>query len=394
MKVLDGIKVLDLGRYIAGPYCAALLGDYGADVLRVDRPNGDDDRSILPISEQGEGAQFLQVNRNKRSIALNINSVEGKKILYKLVQRSDIVIANMPAKALKKLGIDYESLIKVKDDIILTASSAFGIDPMVQDRVAFDGVGQAVSGAVYLAGFPEQPIKAMVPMVDYSTAISCALGTMMALYERKSSGTGQEVGASLLQTGLTLSSASLIEEAALKINRQATGNRAAQYAPSDIFKVKDGWIITQVIGSDMFTRWADLIGRPELVHDQRFINDLKRGENGEILCSLMSEWCKAFTRSEALDKLEKARIPAGPVNSPRDVLNDPFIRVTKPFEWIKHPGVNNKIPIVKAPVFLSRTPASIDLRPPQHGEHTDKVMQELGYMQADINYLKAIGVLG
>lgn len=393
MAVLDGIKVLDLGRYIAGPFCAALLGDYGAEVLRVDRVGGSEDRYILPVSETGDGAQFLQVNRNKRSLSLEIDTPQGREILHELVRRSDVVIANMPPRVLKNLGIDYESLKQIKPDIILTASSAFGTAPAVRDRVAFDGVGQAISGAVHLAGHSDHPVKAMVPVVDYATALSCALGTVMALYERKASGQGQEVGASLLQTALNFSSSALIEEAILKVDRKATLNRAAQYAPSDIFKAKDGWFITQVIGPAMFKRWLCLIGKPELEQDPRFKDDLSRGQHGEYLSGLMNEWSASFTRAEALAKLEQARIPAGAVNSPRDVLDDEIINSTEPFEQMSYPGVDRPVPIVKPPIFLSRTPASIQRRPPTPGEHTDEVLSELGYCGTQIEQLREAGIV-
>ncbi|RZL87678.1 MAG: CoA transferase [Variovorax sp.] len=388
MHVLEGIKVLDLGRFIAGPFCAALLADYGAEVLRVDKVGGSEDRYIVPVSEQGDGALFLQVNRNKRSISLDIDSEAGKEVLHRLVRQSDVVIANMPPRSLQSLGIDYESLCRIKPDIILTASTAFGTSPALRDRLAFDGVGQAISGAVHVTGLGDQPMKMMVPVVDFATAYCCALGTMMALYERKCSGLGQEVGASLLQTALNFSSGALIEEAVLQLDRKATGNRAPHYAPSDIFRVKDGWIIMQVIGPAMFKRWSRLIGKPELFDDPRFQDDLQRGEQGEYLSGLMSEWCAQFTRQEAIAQLEAVRIPAGPVNSPREVLNDEAIQSAAAFHPVEYPGAARPVPLVKTPVGLSRTPPSIRRRPPMSGEHTDEVLRELGYTVAQIAELR------
>jgi formyl-CoA transferase len=393
MKVLEGVKVLDLGRYIAGPYCAALLGDYGADVIRVDRVGGSEDRYILPVSEHGDGAQFLQVNRNKRSISLEIDKPQGREVLHELIRRSDVVIANMPPRTLANLGLDYESLRGIKPDIILTASTAFGSAPAVRDRVGFDGVGQCISGAVHITGLPDHPMKFMVPAVDFATGLSCALGTTMALYERRSSGMGQEVGASLLQMSLNFASSCLIEEAILHVDRKATLNRAPHYAPSDIFRAKDGWFIAQVIGPGMFKRWARLIGKPELVDDERFQSDLQRGEHGEHLSSLMSEWCGQFTRAEALARLEDARIPAGPVNSPREVLRDDAILASEPFHALEYPGVKEPVPLVKPPVSLSRTPASIRQRPPRSGEHTEEVLTEIGYSLAAIAQLREQGIV-
>jgi crotonobetainyl-CoA:carnitine CoA-transferase CaiB-like acyl-CoA transferase len=394
MTVLKGIRVLDLGRFIAGPFCGALLADYGADVIRVDRVGGTEDRLILPVSQEGEGAQFLQVNRNKRSIALEIDTPAGRAVLHDLVRGADVVIVNLPPRALEKLGLDYESLRRIKPDIILTASTAFGTNPAVRDRVGFDGVAQCASGAVYLSGPPDHPMKMMAPVVDFGTAMACALGTVLALLERKTSGMGQEVGASLIATALTYSSAHLIEEAVLRVDRKAIGNRAPHYAPSDMFRCKDGrWIICQAIGSAMFGRWARAIGKPELTDDPRFQDDLQRGAHGEYFSGLMVEWCAQFPRDEALAQLEKARVPAGAVSSPREVLDDESIRAAGVLHPIEYPGVKGTVPITTTPVALSRTPPSIRRRPPRTGEHTDEVLREIGYAPERIASLRAEGVI-
>lgn len=393
MTVLQGIKVLDFGRYIAGPYCAALLADFGADVIRIDRVGGSEDRFILPVTDRGEGAQFLQCNRNKRSVSLDIGSAQGREVVQRLVKGADVVIANMPPRTLEGLGLDYASLVRVKPDIILTASTAFGSHPADRDRVGFDGVGQAISGLVHLGGLPDHPMKAMVPVVDFPTGMACALGTVLALMERKASGKGQEVGASLQQTALNLCSASLIEEATLHLDRKATMNRAPNYGPSDIFRVKDGWIIAQAIGQGMFKRWTQLIGKPELFDDPRFADDTKRGEHGDVLSELMSDWCAPLTSDEALARLERARLPAGPVRSPRQVLADVRLGEAKAFEWIDYPGAAGPVPIAATPLTLSRTPPSIRRRPPTAGEHTDEVLQEFGYSLAEINRLREQGIV-
>ncbi|MBO9353956.1 CoA transferase [Bordetella petrii] len=393
MKVLEGIKVLDFGRFIAGPFCAALLADYGADVIRIDRVGGGEDRYIVPVTEQGDGALFLQINRNKRSMTLDVNSPEGREIVRKLVLGTDVVVANMPPRTLQSLGLDYAALCRIKPDIILVASNAFGDAAAVRDRVGFDGVGQALSGAVHIAGTPEQPQKAMVPVVDFSTAFACALGVMLALYERQRSGLGQEVGASLLCTGLNMASGALIEEALLGLDRQATLNRASSYAPSDIFKATDGWFITQVISRPMFKRWTQLVGRPELLDDPRFADDTLRGRNGEFLSNVMSAWCKEKTLAEALAALEQARIPASPVNSPRQVLQDETVRAADLIHWMDYPGAPKKVPIFATPVSLSRTPPEIRQRPPLTGEHTDEILAELGMDAGTISRLRECQVV-
>ncbi|RKJ95090.1 CaiB/BaiF CoA transferase family protein [Alicycliphilus denitrificans] len=388
MKVLEGINVLDFGRFIAGPYCAALLADYGAEVIRIDRVEGGEDRYIVPVTEGGEGAMFLQLNRNKRSLTLDLASPEGREIVRRLVAGADVVVANMPPRTLKSLGLDYESLCAVRPDIILVAPNAFGTSEAVRDRVGFDGVGQALSGAVHIAGTPDQPQKAMVPVVDFATSFACALGTVLALYERKQSGRGQEVNASLLCTGLNMASGALIEEALLGLDRPATRNRASGYAPSDIFKARDGWFITQVIGRAMFKNWTRLVGRPELLDDPRFADDRLRGEHGEFLSGVMSDWCRDKTLGECLALLEKARIPAGRINSPRQALQDETVQAANLIHWMDYPGAPRQVPIFATPVSLSRTPPEIRQRAPLNGEHTDEILAGIGLGAQEIAGLR------
>jgi crotonobetainyl-CoA:carnitine CoA-transferase CaiB-like acyl-CoA transferase len=392
-KVLEGIRVLDFGRYIAGPFCGALLADLGADVIRIDRVGGSEDRFVMPVTPDGDGALFLQVNRNKRSITLDIDSPEGKDVVRRLVLTADVVIANMPSQTLIKLGLDYESLRELKADIVLVAPSAFGGSDAMNERLGFDGVGQAMSGGVHISGFPGQPMKAMVPVVDFATALACAMGTLAALYERKSSGLGQKVDASLLQTALNFSSGLLIEEALLGLNRQATGNRSPIAGPSDIFRVTDGWIIVQVIGSGMFKRWARLIDAPELVGDPRLSSDKSRGEHGEVLSARMAQWCEGRSQKEALSALEGAKIPAGPVHSPLQVLEDKEIADSGAFQWMDYPGLTTQAPIVRAPMNLSRTPLEVTHRAPTVGEHTEQVLTEVGYNSDQLGRLREQSII-
>src|ERR1700732_2180501 len=218
--VLDGIRVLDFGRYIAGPFCAALLGDLGAEVIRIERIGGGEDRGLIPVGANppnrpmgGGGAMFLAMNRNKLGMTLDPASPKGREITRKLVATADVVIANLPPSVLRSLALDLDSLREVKPDIILTTVTGFGAGGPLSHKHGFDGIGQTMSGAVYLSGTPEQPISLKVPWVDSGTASLSAFGTLAALLERGKTGRGQKVEGALLRTAIAYTNATLIEQA-------------------------------------------------------------------------------------------------------------------------------------------------------------------------------------
>ena len=258
--VLDGIRVLDFGRYIAGPYCATLLAEQGAEVIRIEKREGSEDRYQAPVAETGEGALFLQINRNKLGLTLDPMLPEGQEIVRKLVATADVVVANLPPQTLAAMKLDYDSLKAVKPDIILTTVTAYGRGGPYSDRVGFDGIGQAMSGAVYMTGEPDQPYRAQVAWVDFGTALHCAFGTMAALMAKKATGKGQWVEGALLATAVTLGNALLIEQAMINANRVPTGNRGQTSGPVDLYRTRDGWILCQVVGNPLFKRWANLMG--------------------------------------------------------------------------------------------------------------------------------------
>src|SRR5438876_5671382 len=314
-NVLDGIRVLDFGRYIAGPYCAALLADLGADVIRIERIGGGEDRWVAPINEDGIGALYVTMNRNKRGMTLDPSSPEGREIVKKLVATADVVVANLPPEVLRSLALDLESLRHVKPDIILTTVTGFGAGGPLSHKHGFDGIGQAMSGAAYLSGMPDQPIALKLPWVDFGTACLSAFGTLAALIERGKTGQGQRVEGALLRTAIAFANASLIEQALTRVNRTATLNRGFNAAPADIFACTDGWIVATVIGPQMFRRWARMIGEDHWLADPRFADDQSRADHGEAVSARMSQWCAARSCAEALAALEEANIVAGQVYS-------------------------------------------------------------------------------
>jgi crotonobetainyl-CoA:carnitine CoA-transferase CaiB-like acyl-CoA transferase len=398
--VLDGIRVLDFGRYIAGPFCAALLGDLGAKVIRIERIGGGEDRGMIPVgvgpavgTSLAGGAMFLAMNRNKLGMTLDPAVPKGREIVKKLVATADVVVANLPPRVLRSLALDLESLRRTKPDIILTTVTGFGSGGPLSDKHGFDGIGQAMSGAVYLSGTPEQPIALKVPWVDFGTASLSAFGTLAALIERGKTGRGQKVEGALLRTAIAYTNASLIEQALTRVNRTAIVNRGFNSAPADIFRTKDGWIVATVIGAPMFRRWAKMIGEEYWLSDARFTDDQSRADHGEIVSARMSQWCALRSCAEALAELEAASIVAGQVYSPQQALDEPHIRAAGLLEEVTFPGLEGTLPLAPTPIELSETPGTYRRPAPLVGEHTDEILKSLGYAEAEIASLRQEGII-
>jgi crotonobetainyl-CoA:carnitine CoA-transferase CaiB-like acyl-CoA transferase len=393
-QVLKGIRVLDFGRFIAAPWCASLLADLGADVIRVERREGGEDRWVTPVSDTGDGATFLQCNRNKRSITLDTTKPEGAAITRKLVAQADVVVVNMPEASLKANGLDYATLKSIKPDIIVAIGTAFGNGGPYSERIGFDGIGQVMAGGVYRSGTKDQPSRTVVPYNDYGTALLLAFGVMAALYHRKSTGEGQLVEGSLLATALMMMNSYLLEEAVLRLDRPPQANRGAAAAPADLYRCKGGkWVLIQVGGQPMFKRWCKMVGKEEWFTDPRFTDDLARGTNGAVLNDFMQEWCSTRTKDEVLAAMESFKIPGSVVLSPLEALDDPHIKAMKYLEYINYPGAPRPAPIIETPVRLSKTPGTIRTLPPRLGEHTDAIMKELGFKDAEIADLRGKAII-
>jgi crotonobetainyl-CoA:carnitine CoA-transferase CaiB-like acyl-CoA transferase len=389
MALLSGIRVLDFGRFIAGPYCAALLGDLGADVIRIERVEGGEDRYVPPVTEAGEGGLYLQMNRNKRCLTLDLAHDEGRRIVRQLVGTADVVVANLPPATLKQLGLDYATLSALNPRIVLATVSAYGPGGPYSERPGFDSIGQAMSGAMYLSGQPDAPARAAVPYVDVSTAQALAMGTLAALWSRERSGRGQQVEGALLRTALVMGNAVIIEQALKAADRVPQGNRGFTAAPSDVVRARDGWLVVATIGQPMFERWCKLIGRPELVDDACFADDEQRGNRSRDISALMAEWCATRTRDEVLEALARAKIPGAPVLSPQQALDDPHIRAAGLLQERPISGSARHAPIAPHPVDLSVDAAQFTRPAPTLGQHTQEILAELGYDAAAVADLRA-----
>ena len=392
--ILDDVRILDVTRYVAGPVATALLADMGADVIRIEPPGGGEDRTPLPYRQGFHGGVgFTQAGRNKRGLTLDLASEKGRAVFDRLLATADIVFANLPRKSVRSLGLDYERLVTVKPDIIFVHMTTFGSDGPYADRLGFDAIAQVMSGLTHISGDPGKPMKNNSAWVDMSTGFISAMGAIAALRHRDRTGEGQKVEANLLQTALTVGNYFLIDQHFNRYDRGGTGNRAQSGGPADLIRTRDGWVYLVALGNPMFKRFARMVGREEeLLADPRFANDESRADHGEALSEVATSWAKDYTTAEALEILAKNNIPAGPLLTPQQALDDPHVK-DQFLQDVDVDGLPMPVPFIKPPATFSRTPATIRKGPPRPGEDNDLILAEVGYSANEIDALRAEKVI-
>jgi crotonobetainyl-CoA:carnitine CoA-transferase CaiB-like acyl-CoA transferase len=391
--MLNGVRVLDVTRFVAGPAATVLMADLGADVIRIESPGGAEDRTTLPIHEGFHGGVgFTQLGRNKRGVSIDLADPRGRAVFDRLLLDADIVVANLPRRTATALGLDYERMKAIKPDVIFVHMSTFGNSGPYADRTGFDAIAQVMSGLTAISGEPGVPMKHNSAWVDMSTGFLAAFGAMAALHHRNATGEGQKVETNLMQTALTVGNYFLIDQALNRSNRTGTGNRAQSGGPADLIRTRDGWVYMVALGDPMFRRFMRMIGREDLIGDPRFATDELRADNGEDLSRIATEWASAFTNAEILPILEANRIPAGPLLTLQQALDDPHVR-QEFLQDVPIEGLATPVPYVRPPVTFSRTPGMIRKGPPRPGEDNDSVLAEAGFSADEIAALRDDGVI-
>lgn len=391
---LKGIRVLDVTRYASGPSCTSTLGELGADVWKVERPgHGDETRGFKPTAARGgESAYFHSMNRNKRSITLSYTKPEGRKVFLDLVKQVDVVVENNAPGAMKKYGLDYEELSKVNPELIMLSISGFGQkDSPYVKNLAYDGVVQAISGAFYTNGFPDQPVKMGIAFTDLMSGHYGVMGVLAALYERTISGKGQYIDVAMLDSGVATMEHHFQYYAFEGKPMPLYGNGHDSVCPTTTFDSSEGrnTIYISCSSDVLAARIADVIGRPEMKEDERYKKNINRVSNRAFIEGAINEFTAKHTRVELMKMFNDAGVPCCVVNDIPGAYHDPHMKERGTIVEMDHP-VAGKVPAIASPIRLSRTPCRLDNVAPLLGSSNDFVYKEVLQMSdAELNALKS-----
>jgi formyl-CoA transferase len=392
---LEGIRVLDLSRILAGPYCTMMLGDLGAEVIKVERPGtGDDTRTWGPPFKGGEAAYYLCCNRNKRSIVIDLKKPEGIEVVRELARTADVLVENFTPGLMKRFGLDYETLSAENPRLVYCSITAYGQDGPYRDRPGYDMVLSAVGGLMYITGERDgDPVKVGVAITDVVTGVQSSGAIMAALLWRERSGKGQFIDVSLLDTQVAC--LANIASNYLVGGQEATrwGTAHASIIPYQVFKTKDQPIAIAVANQKLWVSFCKAVGKQEWIDDPRFETNPKRVENREALLPLVADMFARRTAAEWVDLLVASAIPCGPVNDMQHLFSDPQVLHRDMVAEVPHPTIDD-LKLVGIPVKYADTPGRIRRAPPTLGQHTAEVLEEvLGYDDERIAALQSAGAI-
>jgi len=402
---LAGLRVLDLTRILAGPTCTQLLGDLGADVIKIERPGtGDDTRGwgppFLGGDDSGESAYYLSSNRNKRSVAIDIATDAGQRLIKDIALKSDILCENFKVGGLARYGLDYESLSAINPGLIYCSITGFGQTGPYRHRVGYDFLIQGMGGIVSITGFPDdeggRPTKVGVGIADVMCGMYATSAVLSALHARQQTGKGQYIDVSLYDSQI----AWLINQGLGYLvsgeNPQRLGNGHPHIVPYDTFPASDGHFIIAVGNDGQFARMCEVMGRPDWAADPRFAKNVDRVRNRKTLMPLIEEITLTRSSAEWIAALEEIAVPCGPVNTLSEVFTDPQTLAREMRISLPHAGgPEGQVDLIGNPLKMSDTPVSYRQAPPRLGEHTDEVLRDtLGLDDQQIAALRACGAVG
>ena len=387
---LDGIRVIDLSRVIAGPWCGALLGDLGADVIKVEDTGPGDESRTWPPHKDGEAAAYLLFNRNKRGIALDLKTSEAVEVVKRLVKDADVVIENFRTGTMESFGLGYDVLDRINPRLIYCSVSAFGRTGPRKDSPGYEALMQAFSGIMSITGEPGgQPVRAGVSFLDLTTGIHCALGVSNAIIQREKTGLGQRVDGSLLETAVSLLAFHAEGYLLTGALPRALGSGHPSLSPYRNFKCRDGqWIFIAAANDRFWQKLVKALGLSDLAADPRFEKNQGRVANRAELEGILETTIGALDREPLLKRLEEADVPATPVNTVDQVMNDPQTAERGIVQRVMHPKLG-EIPVVGTPLHFSRMCPGVRRAAPLRGQHTDTVLADLGYTPDQIKSLRA-----
>ncbi len=386
---LEGLRVVDLSRVLAGPFCGALLGDLGADVVKVEDPTVGDESRTWPPHKDGEAAGYLVNNRNKRGIAVDLKSADGVEIVRRLVRDADVLIENFRTGTMEEFGLGYEALSAVNPRLIYCSVSAFGRTGPRAEGAGYEALMQAFSGIMSITGEPGgAPVRCGVSFLDLTTGILCALGVMSALHHRARTGIGQRVDGSLLETAIGLLNFQAEGYLLAGLVPQALGSAHPSLSPYRNFRCKDGqWVFIAGANDRLWKRLVIALGLGAMADDPKFSINIERVKHRQELEARLEVAIGAHEREPLLKLLDEAGVPATPVNTVDQVLNDAQMRTRTVIRRMNHPKLGD-IPVVGMPVGFSRMSPGIRRHAPARGEHTDEVLREVGYSAPEIEDLR------
>ena len=395
MKALEGIRVLDLTRALAGPFCTLMLGDYGADVIKIEIPGaGDDTRHWGPPFIGDESAYFLSINRNKRSLTLNFKEEKAREIFLKLVESSDVVVENFTPGVMGRFGLEYETVKRANPGIIYCSISGFGQDGPYQSRPAYDQIMQGISGLMSITGDPEgEPEKIGVAVTDIGAGMWAAFAVMSALYRREQDGQGQYIDISMLDAQVAWLTYQAGYYFAYGRAPQRLGKAHPTLVPYQAFMAKDGKYFNVAVGSErLWERFCQAVKREDLKDHPDYATNGVRVENRAALAPLLQEYFLTREADEWVADLQANSVPAGPINDLADVFADPQVLHRDMFLEIPHPTLGS-VKQTGLPIKFSRTPGGLDRHPPLLGEHNRAILSDLGYSDSEVDDLAAKSVI-